>query len=64
LHACIYNQYYTTTAAVINLLRAPSVDSYIAQGKTVGIAENNEKRLKERGRKQLKATFDRIMAMQ
>jgi hypothetical protein len=50
--------------AVINLLRAPSVDSYIAQGKTVGIAENNEKRLKERGRKQLKATFDRIMAME
>ena len=48
---------------VINLLRAPSVDMYIAQGKTLGIAEHNERRLQAAGRQHLKATFDRIMAM-
>ncbi|KAG5179749.1 hypothetical protein JKP88DRAFT_196136 [Tribonema minus] len=48
---------------VINLLRAPSVDEYIAQGKTQGIADNNERRLRQVGRALLKETFEAILAM-
>jgi hypothetical protein len=51
-------------AAVINLLRAPSVDEYIAQGKTAGIADHNERRLRQAGRAQLRQVFEGILAME
>eukprot|EP00904_Undaria_pinnatifida_P012506 jgi/Undpi1/8386/HiC_scaffold_25.g10854.m1 len=47
----------------INLLRADMVDEFVAAGKTMGIAEHNERRLKSEGQGAVKAAFEAALAL-
>ncbi|CAN0056307.1 unnamed protein product [Pylaiella littoralis] len=48
----------------INLLRADMVDEYIAMGKTLGIAEHNERVLHKEGKDAVKAAFEATLALE
>ncbi|CAM9467170.1 unnamed protein product [Ectocarpus sp. 6 AP-2014] len=48
----------------INLLRADMVDEYIAMGRTLGIAEHNERRLHQEGKNVVKAAFEATLALE
>lgn len=46
------------------LCRADMVDEYIALGKTLGIAENNERALQTAGKDAVKAAFEATLALE
>lgn len=43
--------------------RADMVDEFVAAGKTMGIAEHNERRLKSEGQGAVKAAFEAALAL-
>lgn len=50
--------------AVDVFCRADMVDEYIAMGKTLGIAEHNERRLHKEGKDAVKSAFEATLALQ